>query len=149
MPPSAEVESFLAHSMVAQVATLSPKGRPFVTPLWFVVDGGRLYMTTGRDARAARNVVQHSEAVLLFTGEQLGAAGRVLRMRGTVSVHAGFPRLRILLRFARKYYLTPRGLATELRHARQWRLRQRYYAQGSPAYLEVLPGTTEFLARSA
>ena len=146
MPPSADVESFLALTMVAQVATLSQKGRPFVTPLWFVVHAGRLYMATGRDTRAVRNIGHHPETVLLFTGARGGTAGGVLRMHGTASVHQGMPPLRILLRIARKYYLAPGGLVNELSHARQWGLRQRYYGQGKAAYLEVVPDTAEFLS---
>jgi len=56
--------------MVVQVATLSPEGRPFVTPLWLVVEGGALYLTTGPATRASRNVAQHPDVVLLFHGER-------------------------------------------------------------------------------
>jgi hypothetical protein len=37
------------------------------------------------------------------------------------------------------------GGASELRHARQWRLRQRYYAQGRIAVIEFAPESAELL----
>ena len=46
-------------------------GRPFLTPLWFVADGGTLYLTTGRETRAARNVPRHPEVTVLLGGERL------------------------------------------------------------------------------
>ena len=72
LPPSAPVVvDFLHGSMVALVATVSATGRPFVTPLWFVVDGGTLYLTTGTATWAARNVARQPEVALLLTGERL------------------------------------------------------------------------------
>ena len=47
--------TFFEHSLVARVATRSPKGRPAMTPLWFLYDRGRLFLATGRDTVAARN----------------------------------------------------------------------------------------------
>ena len=34
------VRDFLDASTVVELATVSPYGRPFVTPLWFVTDDG-------------------------------------------------------------------------------------------------------------
>ena len=69
LPTDPDVQAFLRGSLIVQVATLSPKGRPFVTPLWFVVDRGALYITTGAESRAGKNVGQHPGVVLLFSGE--------------------------------------------------------------------------------
>ncbi|MEW6268053.1 MAG: pyridoxamine 5'-phosphate oxidase family protein [Thermodesulfobacteriota bacterium] len=146
MALAAEVEAFLAASMVARVATRSPRGRPFVTPLWFVASGGRLYLATGRGTRAARNASRDPHVVLLLDGELAKGARRVLRVRGTATVHDGMPPLHVLLLLARKYYLTIDALASELRHAAQWALRLRYYAQSTAAYLEIVPESAELLA---
>jgi len=134
--------------MVAVVATRSRAGTPFVTPLWFVVDQGALYMTTGRETRAARNVVQHPE-VTVFLGGEAGDSAPAVKLRATARCHPGFPPWRVLARLAAKYYLGPAALAVELRHARLWGLRSRYYAQvpGGAAYLRILPGAAELLPR--
>jgi hypothetical protein len=143
-PTDASVRRFLRRSMVVEVATLSAKGHPFVTPLWFVVDGGALYLTTGPETRAGRNVVGHPQVTLLFHGER-----RVLRMRGTGTCHRGVPSWRVLLRAAAKYYVGPRALPGELRNASRWTLRWRYYGQlkGGLGYLRVVPGAAALLPR--
>jgi hypothetical protein len=140
--------AFLRCSLVAQVATVSSKGRPFMTPLWFVVDRGALYFMTGVESRAGKNVAVQPGVVVLFHGEYAKSPARCLRLRGTATCHPGLPSWRILLRVAAKYYLTPAALLAELRHARLWRLRQRYYGQaaGGAVYVRVVPTAVEFLA---
>jgi hypothetical protein len=143
-----DVRAFLRRSLIAQVATLSPKGRPFVTPLWFVLDRGALYITTGADSRAGKNVGQHPGVVLLFSGEGAQGPARSLRLRGAATCHSGLP-WRVLVRVAAKYYLAPLAMASELRNARKWHLRQRYYGQatGGRGHIRVVPVAAEFLAR--
>jgi len=80
-PTDERVRQFLQGSLVVMVATRSPQHRPFLTPLWFVVDDGAVYITTGPGTWAGRNVTQHAEVALLFAGEQLGHPDRVLRVR--------------------------------------------------------------------
>lgn len=150
LPPSAPlVVEFLRGSMVALVATVSAKGRPFMTPLWFVVDRGVLYLTTGTATWAARNVARQPKVVLLLTGEGLTRSGEALRLRGTATIQPGLPPWRVLLRIAVKYYAAPGGLAAELSNATKWGLRARYYAQvkGGAGYLRVVPTGGEVLRR--
>jgi hypothetical protein len=149
MRPAAvhDVTRFLAHTMVAEVATRSPRGNAFVTPLWFVADRGRLYMTSHAEARASRNVAAHPAVVLLFANGGAGGAGEdVLRIRGVATLHEGLPPLRVLLRIACKYYAAPRALLSELANVGRWGLRARYYAGGRAAYLEVVPAAAELLS---
>jgi Pyridoxamine 5'-phosphate oxidase len=149
MPPASDpsVRAFLRRSMIAQVATLSAKRRPFVTPLWFVVDGGALYITTGPESWAGKNVGQHPEVALLLRCESTLQSNRVLRLRGTATCHRGLPSWRVLLRIAVKYYLSPGALRVELPNARRWRLRQLYYGQlkGGFGFIRVVPTAAEFL----
>ena len=135
--------------MIAEVATLSPKMRPFVTPLWFVVHRNILYTAGAFDTWAARNVARHPEVALSFSGEDAGRPDEVLRLRGFATRHRGLPPWGALLRFALKYYLSFRALPVELRHARKWRLRGFYYAQltGGTGHLRVVPGAGELLRR--
>lgn len=142
-----EVRAVFATSMVALVATRSARGRPFMTPLWFVVDSGVLYFATGAESWTSRNVSREADMALLFGGEVSRPTDRVLRVRGTATVSRGLPPWRVLLRFAAKYYVSPRGLRVELRNLARWRLRRRYYAQarGGPGHLRVVPTEAEFL----
>ena len=148
-PFAPEVGAFLRHSMVALVATRSANGRPFMTPLWFVADGGTLFVATGAESWTARNVSRHPEVALLFTGEALGRTARVLRVRGTATSQRGLPPWRVLLRIAAKYYASARALRVELRSIRKWRLRSRYYGQtkGGAGHLRIVLTTAEFLDR--
>jgi len=133
--------------MVAQLATLSEKEVPALIPLWFVCDGGHLHMGTGRATLSVRNITAHSRVVLTLHGERHGKQDRVLRIIGTATCHYNVPPWRIILRLAMKYYLSPRGLRSELLHWRRWRLRQRYYAQAQATTIKVVPESAEFLSR--
>lgn len=145
-----DVDAFLRRSQVAQIASLSPKGRPFTTPLWFVVENGDLYFATGAGSRIGKNVQANPRVVMLFHAELEHAPARVLRLRGDATLHHGFPSWSVLVRIALKYYLPPKALLTEIRHRHQWPLRQRYYAQakGGAGYLRVVPTAAEFLETS-
>jgi predicted pyridoxine 5'-phosphate oxidase superfamily flavin-nucleotide-binding protein len=148
-PNAPVVVDFLHGSMIALVATVSTKGRPFLTPLWFVVDGDMLYLTTGTATWAARNVARQPEVALLLTGEGVTRRDEALRLHGTATIQTGLPPWRVLLRIAAKYYAAPGGLAVELSNATKWGLRARYYAQvkGGAGYLRVLPTGGEVLRR--
>lgn len=148
-PSDPEVRAFLRQSMVALVATRSANARPFMTPLWFVADGGTLFITTGAESWTGRNVSRHPDIVMLFTAERAGRTDRVLRLRGSATVRRGLPPWRVLLRIAAKYYASPQALRVELRNRRKWRLRTRYYkeAKGGPAHVRVVPTAAEFLSQ--
>jgi len=125
------------------VATRSPTGAPSLTPLWFVIEGGRLFLTTGRATLAARNAELNPEICVLLDAEGRGRSDRVLRLRGRATVLPQLPSWRVLARFALKYYLG--GARSELTHAGKWRLRQHYYGQGRAAVIEVVPESAELL----
>lgn len=148
-PFDSEVRAFLQDSMVALVATRSATERPFMTPLWFVADGGTLFITTGAESWTSRNVARHPQMALLFTGETVGRSDRVLRLRGTATFRRGLPPWRVLLRIAAKYYACPRALRVELRNCFKWRLRMRYYRhmKGGAGHLRVVPTAAEFLSQ--
>src|SRR5262249_42349295 len=112
-PADDAVRAYLRESMIALVATRSPKGHPFLTPLWFVDDGGALYITTGPETWAGRNVAEHPEVTLLFRSDRQPRSDRVLRVRGRAVCHRGLPSWRVLLRAAGKYYVSPRALPVE------------------------------------
>jgi hypothetical protein len=148
-PFDPEVRAFLRHSMVALVATRSANARPFITPLWFVADGGTLFITTGAESWTGRNVSRHPDIVMLFTAERAGRTDRVLRLRGTASARRGLPPWRVLVRIAAKYYASLQALRVELRNRRKWGLRTRYYKQtkGGPGHIRVVSATVEFLSQ--
>lgn len=145
-PDDALVGHYLANSLVVRLATVSPRGAPSLTPIWFVPVDGRLVLATGAATLAARNAAADPRVTVLLDGEAAGRSELVLRLRGTAEVHRGAPPLRVLARVARKYYLSRGGLRTELRNAGLWRLRMRYYGQSEAAWITITPTDAELVA---
>lgn len=143
-----EIQAWVRDSLVTRLATLSPKGIPLVTPIWFVADGHDLLMTTGGGGLAVRNAQANPRVVLLFDAELRGPQTKVLRMVGEASFEADLLRPLLLARIARKYFLRPAAVRVELANVRRWALRRRYYAQHpEPGFLRVRPLECAFVDR--
>jgi len=59
-----EVRAFLAEQRIVQVATVGPKGRPHVVPLWYVIDGHELGSWTYAASQKAKNLERDPRATL-------------------------------------------------------------------------------------
>jgi hypothetical protein len=140
----AEARAFVRRSPIALFASRSPRGTPFLTPLWFVERAGRLCCTTSATSVTVRNVEANGEAALLLYPPERGRDDRALRLQGDARARRGRLPLGVLAAMAGKYYAAPGALAVELAHARLWPLRLRYYAQSDPALLEFLPASAEW-----
>ena len=143
---SAVARRFLDRSMVVRLATLSAQGQPHITPLWFVSDGRRVYVTTRNASLAARDVTATRQVVMLFHGERAAGPARVLRVAGRAQSGRRL-RLSVLLRFALKYHLSPGGLRNLAGGLRTVPARVRYYAEryGEAGVIEVSPESAGFL----
>ncbi len=60
----AEVRAFLEEQRIVQVATIGPKGRPHLVPLWYVVRDGELRGWTYAASQKARNLERDPRATL-------------------------------------------------------------------------------------
>ena len=85
-PSDAVVRAFLQNSMIVQVATLSQKGRPFVTPLWFVLHADALYITTGPGTRVGKNLPKNEDGAHNDKQE----LGKSMREFANNDAHRGF-----------------------------------------------------------
>jgi hypothetical protein len=146
-PDDPIVRTFLSHSMVARIATLSAKGIPALTPLWFVVAGGRMITTTGATTLAARNAAANPEVAVLLDAEALGRSAHVLRLLGRATVNAGLPPWPVIARVVAKYELAPASLRLSLAHRHRWPLRRRLYGSTQSAWIEIVPEQAELLRR--
>lgn len=144
-PDDPLVRHYLDQSMVMRLATISARGNASITPLWFVVEDGRLLASTAAATMAARNAEADARVTVLLDAEKAGRSELVLRLSGTAEVHHGLASARVLARFAAKYYLAPGGLRSEIAHARQWSRRARYYAQSDAVLLAIAPTDAELL----
>jgi PPOX class probable F420-dependent enzyme len=61
---AAEVGAFLAEKMVMQCATLGPRARPHMVPLWFVGDASELRGWTYAKSQKARNLERDPRATV-------------------------------------------------------------------------------------
>ena len=111
-PDDPRVRAILRRAMIVRLATRSPAGGPFVTPIWFVVAGDRLIMATGAQTVSVRNLRAHPEAVLLLDADRYRRDAGMLSLRGPATVRLAPPSFGELVRLARKYYLG--GLRVEL-----------------------------------
>jgi PPOX class probable F420-dependent enzyme len=59
-----ELSAFLAEQKIVSVATLGPKGRPHLVPLWYVVDGTELRGWTYAKSQKAKNLERDPHATL-------------------------------------------------------------------------------------
>jgi uncharacterized pyridoxamine 5'-phosphate oxidase family protein len=147
-PDDPRVQRFLRKSMVARLATLSPAGRPHLTPLWFVLRRGRIYMTTRDRSPAVRNICAHPEVALLFHGERRRRSGRVMLLRGRAAFTPGRSAIASILPLSiAKYYLSPGGLWDTLANLRRFLVRGRYYAERADqgGVIEITAESAEFL----
>src|SRR3989304_5858166 len=96
------------RAKIAAAPTVSAKGLPNLTPLWYVFDAGRLYMNTRGASIAVKNLRANPDVVVLVQE----ARGQIVRIRGTARfTRAGPTRLRAAFRAMLKYHLSPGGLA--------------------------------------
>jgi len=54
--PKADVRARLDEARNLWLATVRPDGRPHLIPIWFVLEGARLYVCTAPDSVKARNL---------------------------------------------------------------------------------------------
>jgi PPOX class probable F420-dependent enzyme len=59
-----EVRDFLDEQKIMSVATLGPKGRPHLVPLWYVRDGDELTGWTFAKSQKAKNLERDAHATL-------------------------------------------------------------------------------------
>jgi PPOX class probable F420-dependent enzyme len=62
---SGEVAEFLsAGTRTGMLGFLAADGRPLVTPVWFIIDGGELVFNTGRDTAKGRALLRDSRVAV-------------------------------------------------------------------------------------
>jgi PPOX class probable F420-dependent enzyme len=91
-----EIHGFLSHgTRTAKLATSGPGGQPHVMPVWFVLDGEELVLTTWGDSIKGRNLRRDRRAAVIVDEEVAPYA--FVHIRGHVILSED---LEELLRFA-------------------------------------------------
>src|SRR2546425_3165071 len=64
------VKTFLEKPNFAALATVSPKGRPQVTPVWFMLDGEEILMDTSQGRVKLRNLEANPHAAIAAVAKE-------------------------------------------------------------------------------
>lgn len=87
---AAEIREFLAHgTRTAKVATVSRSGAPHVMPVWFVLDGEQLVLTTGAESVKGRNLRRDPRVAVIVDDDTPPFAFVHIRGRATLSEDPG------------------------------------------------------------
>jgi PPOX class probable F420-dependent enzyme len=87
-----EVRAFLAHgTRTAKLATVMGSGAPHVMPVWFVLDGDDLVITTGRDTVKGRDLRRDGRVSVVVEDDRPPFA--FVHLRGRAQVTEGAPDL--------------------------------------------------------
>ena len=136
--------TIMGHAMVVRLATLSRNGRPSITPIYFIVEQGNIWIGTVTWTLAVRAVRANPPVSLLFTWEQNPQMRQTLHITGTAAIRTDPPSLRRYnIRVAMKYIFTPGGMRSYLTHAHKMLLLHNYHTQdqdkGTPCIIDVTP----------
>jgi PPOX class probable F420-dependent enzyme len=85
-----EIREFLAHgTRTAKLATVGRSGAPHVMPVWFVLDGEQLVLTTGGESVKGRNLRRDPRVAVVVDDETPPFAFVHIRGRATLSEDPG------------------------------------------------------------
>lgn len=146
-----EVHGLIRHSMVARIATLSHNGRPSITPLYFVIVDGHIWLGTADWTLAAREVAANPCVSVLFEIERNRNGHRILRVTGSACIRTDSKTMKTSnLRMLRKYILTPGAILNRLTHLQLLGALRDYRAQGKAkgqgCVIDVTPERIEILS---
>jgi PPOX class probable F420-dependent enzyme len=88
-----EISRFLADPRIARLATSGHDGSIHLTPVWFLHEDGRFYLTLGQRRRQLRNLRRDPRATLLIDVDRRpddgpGGEVRAVMCRGIVEISA-------------------------------------------------------------
>lgn len=89
-----ELDDFLAQPWNARLATVTPEGRPYLTPVWFAYDADkRIFYVVGRERSTFVDHLRHNPAVALHMADDVHLAHTRVLVEGmaTVAEHAVAP----------------------------------------------------------
>jgi nitroimidazol reductase NimA-like FMN-containing flavoprotein (pyridoxamine 5'-phosphate oxidase superfamily) len=145
------MRNFVDRTLTVRLATVSAKGTPMVTPLWYARDGDVIYMGTRRGSIHARHMTENPRVVMLFGDRNVRRTKRVLKVIGTARVceYETMSSAR-KARLAWRYFFQPEALWHWLKNWRKLGVRNRYYAERTdPAMVEITLEDAEFVPQPA
>ena len=108
--PGDEIRQLLSLRLIATLGTLNDDASILLTPIWYLYDGGRLYLPTGSGSRKARNVSARP-AVTVLVDQRRGDNHHWASATGVAGTIVG-PEAKSINARVRARYLTESGEAT-------------------------------------
>jgi nitroimidazol reductase NimA-like FMN-containing flavoprotein (pyridoxamine 5'-phosphate oxidase superfamily) len=82
-----ELQEFLAQPWNARLATVTPEGRPYLTPVWFAYDAEpSLFYVVGRERSAFVEHIRHNPAVALHMADDVHLAHTRVLVEGNATL---------------------------------------------------------------
>lgn len=114
LPPDDAVVELLGLRLTATLGTLNDDGSLLLTPIWYLYEGGRLYLPTGSRSHKVRNVRARS-GVTVMVDQRQPTSHRWASASGTAEIVGGEAAMALNAR-ARARYLTDDGEAVYGQH---------------------------------
>ena len=99
MPPD-RLKRFLSEKHLLDLATVTPEGFPHVTPVWFEWNGKKFLISTTRERKKARNLMENNKAGFSIAPEELPYKAAV--GYGTVEIEDD-PEWKLIRKLCQKY----------------------------------------------
>ena len=96
------VRQLLDGRYIASLATRNPDGSTHIVAVWYLFDGGHVYVATSSRTRKAQNLQSNSSASVMIDSRDL-AASRGINIAGTAKLLTGDASQRWNERIHRKY----------------------------------------------
>ncbi len=113
-----EIVRFLAEPWNARIATTTPDGWPYVTPVWYEYEAGRrTFLVVGRERAEWVGYIQQNPKVALLVADDLHAEHTRVNVQGLAEIIEGpvvpadSPRLTEIVERMSIRYLGPNGPA--------------------------------------
>ncbi len=128
----AELQAFLQEQWIVQVATVGPRGRPHLVPLWYVVSGRELRGWTYAASQKAKNLERDPRATISIDDGVQYHELRGVMMECDVEVERDSTRVADYGLALFKRYGTQEGLPAEVREMVLKQAKKRVGLQFSP-----------------
>ena len=94
-------QDILQSTVLGHLATVDPRGRPNVNPVWFIADGEYILLSVRAKSAKYRNMRANPNVAISFS--EAAQSDRYLEVRGTVTEWELFEDLSWVNQLARKY----------------------------------------------
>ncbi len=83
---AAEMQAFLAQPLVARLATVRANGSPQITPMWYLWDDGKIYMSTRSFAAKVKHIRKNPRVAVVIDVMEAPFKNKSVNLEGTAEI---------------------------------------------------------------